>query len=68
VRTTEVVTTDGRASIVWIDGECIGYTCQCGQEELVLGIYSDDPAECDTCGKKLYCEISVKVFEVEALH
>jgi hypothetical protein len=53
-------------SVVWIDGENVGYTCGCGQTELVLGIYSDDPIECDTCGKKLYCEIKIKVFEIEA--
>jgi hypothetical protein len=43
--------------------------CICGETfepwDFSLGIYKDDPKECPNCHRRMYCSISVKVYEVE---
>ena len=53
--------------IDWIDGECVGIgKCACGDEStMVLGVYHDDPVECEGCSKKFFVSIVVNVFEAE---
>lgn len=51
------------------DGELLPLTkCVCGKKftpwDFVLGIYRDDPNECDRCGRKLYFRNKITVYQV----
>lgn len=52
-------------AIIWIDEEVIGFKCACGAE-LTVGIYSDNPTECN-CGRGYWFEQRVTVFEYKAV-
>jgi len=52
-----------------IDGELLPIArCVCGKEfgnwEYVLGRYDDMAKECPACGRKLYFDIDIKIYEV----
>lgn len=47
--------------IVWMDDEVIGFTCGCGNKEvLLLHFYEEDAVECD-CGARLYYEQTTEI-------
>jgi hypothetical protein len=53
--------TNGR--VIWVDDEVIGFKCGCGYDEvLTVGIYRDDPTECE-CGAQLYYSFEIVVRE-----
>ena len=51
------------------DSEYLPLTkCACGKEfpswEFILSIYRDHPAQCNKCGRKMYFEATIQVYEV----
>ena len=52
--------------ILWIDDECVGYKCECG-EEIVVDIYSGPYNKCRKCGRQYILHQSNIVFEVKNL-
>ena len=57
---------EAKGEIQWIDEECVGFKCECG-EELVVSIYNEmfAPNKCPKCGKQYILIQSNEVFEVE---
>ncbi len=52
------------------DGEDLPLTrCVCGKEfeswDFILSIYPDTAKECPACGRKLYFDYSITVYEIE---
>ncbi len=52
------------------DGESLPLTrCVCGKEfaawDFILSIYPDMARECPACGRKLYFDYSITVYEIE---
>ena len=57
---------EAKGQIKWIDEECVGFKCECG-EVIVVGIDDEisDPNKCPKCGKQYILIQSNEVFEVE---
>jgi len=58
---------EAKGQIQWIDEECVGFKCECG-EEIVVGIpfENDDAVDgniCPKCGKRYILIQSNEVFE-----
>jgi len=52
-------------AIQWVDDECVGYLCACGEKEvLIVSIYEDSPAHCPTCGRAYVLRQSNTVIEL----
>lgn len=51
--------------ILWIDEECVGYKCECGNDDLIIGIYGSESNRCEKCGKKYHLSQINIVYELE---
>jgi len=51
--------------ITWIDEECVGFKCECGEiESVIVGIYKDIDYSCLGCGRKYILKQSNIVFQI----
>ena len=55
---------EAHGKILWIDEECVGYKCECG-EEIVVDIYNVPYSKCSRCEKQFILRQSNIVFEIE---
>jgi len=62
---------DITSQVKWglIDGDLLPLErCACGAEyeswDFILSTESDDPHTCEKCGRRIYFEVIIKVFEV----
>lgn len=57
---------EAKGQIQWIDEECVGFKCECGEElEVTINAKKFEPDKCLKCGKEYILIQSNEVFEIE---
>ena len=54
------ISTEGQ--ITWVDDQCVGYKCECGEDEIVIDVSGVE--KCKRCGRIYMLEQVTEVFEL----